>query len=323
MTESLQKWIDSWAEPDLLSATRVHALPDFGGEEQTVFVKREDESGFGISGSKKRKYASLLPYLERSGVQLVGIVGGDRSNHVIGLLQLLRERQIPTQLFLKAGSETRLSGNRLLLDLLTEESDITWVADTSGAALFQAVSQQLQKQSDQYFLVPEGGSCQEALPGACSLILDIQRNEEALGATFDHICMDAGTGLSAAALLLTNHYLQRPTQIHIVQMAGQAGEMEQMIRQAHQWAHELGLPIPMPPSPNIQLPSTAKSFGRVNASVKGMVRHLARQYGILAEPLYVAKLFLSFQQLAYFQQLKGRILLIHSGGGTGMMGWEY
>jgi 1-aminocyclopropane-1-carboxylate deaminase/D-cysteine desulfhydrase-like pyridoxal-dependent ACC family enzyme len=154
-------------------------------------------------------------------------------------------------------------------------------------------------------------------------MLDILRNEQEKKISFDHICIDAGTGLMAAALTLCNHWLSRSSQIHVIQMAGKEGEFAAMLRQASEWALQLGFDASPAPLPELYRPGTARSFGSVNARVREEVRFLARNCGLLAEPVYVAKLFLSFREDARLQALEGNVLLIHSGGGTGLMGWEW
>ena len=78
-------------DESLLFHSRVHALSD--NEYPDTWIKREDESSFGISGSKKRKYASLIPFLKKNKFDCVGVIGGSNSNNVIGLVQLLIENQ--------------------------------------------------------------------------------------------------------------------------------------------------------------------------------------------------------------------------------------
>ena len=50
--------------------TRVHPLHSFKRLNSNVFVKRDDETGFGIGGSKFRKYASLIPFLKDNNLKL-------------------------------------------------------------------------------------------------------------------------------------------------------------------------------------------------------------------------------------------------------------
>ncbi|MCB0836021.1 MAG: hypothetical protein KDD99_05100, partial [Bacteroidetes bacterium] len=120
----------SICDQDLLFQSRIHLLPTFAHSDCQVFVKREDESGFGISGCKKRKYASLIPFLKKEKYERVSLIGGRNSNHIAGFSQLLRENRIPFHLFLRQTSEAlkgKLEGNSLLTNLLTQPDQITWV----------------------------------------------------------------------------------------------------------------------------------------------------------------------------------------------------
>ena len=287
-----------------------------------VFVKREDESGFGISGCKKRKYASLIPWLKRNEIRIAGLIGGARSNHINGILQLLRENQIGVRLYLKQAHDHRPGGNRLLLDLLSDPTEIMWIASQAWPEVEQIATQQLQSEGLHYYLVPEGGSCPPALPGACSLMLDILRYEQAANFRFDHIFIDSGTAMIAGGLCLMQHWLQHPAQIHVVLVAGSEAYFASQLQRFDHWSTGWReMTASLPPLPHLHFPATARSFGSVNATVRNEVLRMAREEGILVDPIYTAKLFLTARQVIQAQQLKGNILIIHSGGGTGLMGF--
>src|ERR1700761_5279772 len=82
--------------PHALYAThsRVHSLRSFLFSGTTCYVKRDDELGFGVSGSKIRKYCSLIPFFLNQGIQEVVVIGNAYSNHVLSLVQLLIENQL-------------------------------------------------------------------------------------------------------------------------------------------------------------------------------------------------------------------------------------
>jgi 1-aminocyclopropane-1-carboxylate deaminase/D-cysteine desulfhydrase len=69
-------------------------------------------------------------------------------------------------------------------------------------------------------------------------------------------------------------------------------------------------------------PKTAKSFGSVNQTIKNEIKRLAREEGILADPIYAAKLFFSARKYIQEAELKGNVLIIHSGGTLSMTGFS-
>jgi len=68
-------------------------------------------------------------------------------------------------------------------------------------------------------------------------------------------------------------------------------------------------------------PATAKSFGSTNKTIFNEIRRIAREDGILTDPVYSSKLFLTARQTIFDQALDGNILLIHSGGGLALSGF--
>src|SRR5437016_4466946 len=125
---ALQEIIASYLHPEYSLHSRVHPLRSYSFDEAKVFVKRDDELGFGISGSKMRKYSSLIPFLIAHKFQEVVLIGGAYSNNVLGLVQLLIENGIKATLFLREDVGDDLKGNRLLLSLLVDEQTIHWIS---------------------------------------------------------------------------------------------------------------------------------------------------------------------------------------------------
>ncbi|MEL7340301.1 MAG: pyridoxal-phosphate dependent enzyme, partial [Bacteroidota bacterium] len=203
---------------DILYQSRVHRLRSFEREGTEVWLKREDESGFGTSGSKKRKIASLLPWLKQQDIQRLGIIGGARSNHVVSLLQWAREESLEVRCLLKASQTPAEGGNAMLLRLLCEEREIRWLSAEEWPVAEEIAEKEFG--GEDAYIVQEGGYCAAAVAGAATLLMDIERNEQALGGAFDQIVIDAGTGLSAAVLCCINAWRERKTEIHVVLTAG-------------------------------------------------------------------------------------------------------
>ena len=313
----------SICDQDLLFQSRIHLLPTFAHSDCQVFVKREDESGFGISGCKKRKYASLIPFLKKEKYERVSLIGGRNSNHIAGFSQLLRENRIPFHLFLRQTSEAlkgKLEGNSLLTNLLTQPDQITWVENQQWFEVENLAKHAFPQ--THHFVVPEGGSCEAALPGAMTLMHDIIRSETQIGQAFDHIFIDSGTALIAGALVMMNQILDRKSQIHVVLMADDTDYFHQRLELFGQWYENLfHRKTPEINQFTTHFPGTARSFGSVNASVLKETRRLAMEEGLITDPVYTTKLFMTAREVIHRDHLQGRILIIHSGGGTGLMGF--
>ena len=306
---------------DLLYTSRIHPLPSFCRPFCNVYIKREDESGFGISGYKKRKFASLLPFLIKNEIEEVILIGGAYSNHIVGILQLLNEHRISYQLVLKEPGKRETRGNAFLLALLNSSEKVHWIPASQWITHPDYARSLIQ--NPKQFLIPEGGLCREAWPGLATLWHDIQINQKALGKTFDHLFIDAGTGLSAAVLQALCALESSPPKLHIVLMAEGEEAYSKIYGQVISWLKEFSnLKVDLDYKANLYRPHSAASFGSVNSTVKAFCKKLAKEEGLLCDPIYATKLLMQAQHVIDSQKLSGEILVIHSGGGTGLMGFN-
>lgn len=304
--------------------SRIHTLPSFQTEKVKVFLKREDELGFGISGCKRRKYLSLIPFLQAEKYELVHIIGGENSNNLVGLAQALNEAKIPFVAYIKAQKNTQKQGNSFLLQLLTKPEQRIYIPAEKWVDVEAIASNDLLLSEKKGYLIPEGASCAPSIDGLCTLMTDIQRNETECGIHFEHIFIDAGTAYTAAVLVAMNQLLAQKKQIHIVYAAGDTQLFEQQYNNISDYFSTKNIII----NPDYQtttthyFPITARSFGSVNATIKQAILDFAQTEGILTDPIYSAKLLLTAKHIIRQDAMTGNVLIIHSGGGTGLMGFS-
>ncbi|MDP3371617.1 MAG: pyridoxal-phosphate dependent enzyme [Candidatus Paracaedibacteraceae bacterium] len=305
--------------------SRIHLLRTFGDSQTRCYVKREDELGFGVSGSKIRKYSSLIPYLQTNAVEEAVLIGGAYSNNIVGLAQLLIENSIKPTLFLKGDIDTQKTGNLLLTSMLVPKDSIHWVSREE----WQNVNEKAKdyaKKSQKICIIPEGASMLEALPGALTLALDIIKNEQQTGLTFDHLFIDSGTGMMACATLLAFTWLRKKTLIHVVLMAEEERDfLETLSTFKTRFSALLAVcPTESDIKANLKFyhPKQARSFGSTNKSIFKEINLIAQTEGFLTDPVYSAKLFLTTRNIIANDKIKGNCLIIHSGGGLTLMGFQ-
>ena len=286
-------------------SSRVHKLNSFPSDGVTCYVKRDDELGCGISGSKLRKYASLIPYLLEKDISHLIIIAGPQSNNLLAALQIARELQLQVTAFLIKPRSLEIQGNFKLSLLFLNEQEIIWVDRDEWPNVEGMAQNYLNRLKEPGFVLNEGASVAEALAGSMSIANDIIKNEHNLGIVFQHIFVDAGTGFSAAGLIKGFAQMNHPALIHVLLLA----DDEQIFNnKLNNW---IGI---KPDNYCCFYPSTARSFGAVNQIIKGEIKRLAREEGILADPIYAAKLFYEARKYIERDKLQGTVLIIHSGG---------
>lgn len=304
-------------EPYFLQS-RLHRLRHFGTEQ--LFLKRDDELSFGVSGSKLRKYASLLPYLKSQNFSKLILTGNIYSNHILGFTQLAIQKQIPLEAYLK-GDPSQVKGNALYTRLLLPLEKIHWVHKTQDP--YEVACQHYRSTGD-VFVLPEGGSCLASLPGAMTLALDLLRHEQELETRISDLFVDAGTGLGAIALILGLSLAKHDGTVHVLLLADSE---EIFLRKLHDYKHQFelwtGLHIPLTVGLVLEKPQTAQSFGSSNQTIKQEILQMARQEGVICDPIYSAKLTHHVRHKIPSLSKDALKILLHSGGGLSLSGFEF
>jgi len=295
-------------------SSRIHPLNHFPDAGVTCFVKRDDELGCGISGSKLRKYASLIPYLLEKGIQHLIIIAGPQSNNLLAALQMAREFKLQVTAFLIKPWNTETKGNFKLSRLFLEDKDIVWVERKEWCDVEKNAKEYLHTLNVPAFVLSEGASVPAAMTGAMTLAEDIIHNEHQLGLSFQHVFVDAGSGFTASALIKGFAEHQHKALIHVLLLADDESQFNKKLTQ---WTGEQYANY------DCFYPSTAKAFGAINQGIKNEVNRMAYEEGILADPIYSAKLFYEVRKKIEVDRLQGTLLIIHSGGTLTMPAFDY
>ena len=311
----LQQKLEEYPHYNYPSTSRIQPLRSFP---RGFFVKREDELSFGISGSKFRKYRTLLPYLVQNGYQEIVVIGGGFSNHILSITQLLIENGLTPILFLKGPKPSHTIGNFLFLNTLLPSSSIHWITRNEWPQV-REIAADFAKTKSRSFVIPEGATLFPSFVGTLTLPLDIIRNEIESGITFDNIWMDVGTGYSASGLLLGLSALKRNISCHLLHLAETEVAFLKQLTELHgeceKWLQEKIIF----PTFTSYFPAISPSFGSTNKTVFDFIIKIAREEGFFLDPIYSAKLFYEINKL---DSLEGNTLVIHSGGALTLSGFQ-
>jgi 1-aminocyclopropane-1-carboxylate deaminase len=312
------------AQEDYPIHSRVHQLKVGKKFQIDCYIKREDELGCLLSGSKVRKYRSVVAALKNRGCKKAGLIGGQFSNHVLGLSSLLLENSIEPTLFLLQTTENPQVGNGLFLELLVPQKNIEfvprnqWPLVSEIAAMWQAKNSEYKAS-----VIPEGGSIEDSIAGLATLALDIVQNEAQIGVPFKEILIDSGSGLTAASLIASFGLLKKKALIHVCLAASTPEAFSKiLIRTKQALEHLTNQSIDYMPSYVLHKPPTAKSFGSTNSKIFQTIVDTAQTEGFFLDPLYSSKLYLLLLELLETRILQGPALFIHSGGLFSLSGFQ-
>ena len=327
MIQSLPENIQQFINKDFVLRSRVHSLDENIGNGK-LYIKRDDELSSGITGSKYRKFASLIPFLIQNRFDEVALIGSAQSNNVIGALQLLNENQIKSKLFLIESNEKELKGNLLWMNLLHDMDRVIWIKRDDWKNVDNVAreyQEALSKQGKRIFVLPEGGLTVESMPGAMTLAFDILENEKETGLVFDHIFVDSGSGAAAIGLILGLRLLKKKCHLHITLIAGTEAEFLQKYKEMTT-SFENYAAIDLPSENLIELhfqkPIVSPSFGSITSTVLNELKSIARNEGILMDPVYSVKHLMTARRIIKEQNLSGNMLFVYSGGSFGLSGFQ-
>ncbi len=310
----------------LAKPTRIHPLITEG--KSSLWVKREDELSSGISGSKLRKYSSLIPYLIKNDVEQVAMIGGPNSNNLVGLAQLLRENSITQIAFVRQAADTQLRGNALLLDMLLNEDELRFVPREQWDKVENIAHTYLENSSAQKtYLLREGCFGYEGLPGAMTLAEDILRNEEESDLFFERIYIDCGTGLSATGLIIGLACLSQsetPKRDIVVTLIAESEEgfLEKLTSLTALLEQNAGIKISIHDKIRFLHPQLSPKFGSINKSLFVESRKIAKSTGLIMDPTYSVKHYHAATIDLSLNSSDKPSLFVFNGSTLGVMGFQ-
>ena len=280
---------------------------------KTMFIKRDDELSFGISGSKYRKFLSLIPYIKNNDFSHVVTEGSEYSNNILGLAQTFREFDISFTFVLKKGHNPR-STNKLLLNLITREEEMILLDTNKWKQRHKIIKEYAKKKddnNDKTLILPEGAFHEACLTGAMTLAFDIDLQKH------QAIYIDAGTGLSFLGLALGLTLEKYRGKVYVVSLFEDYSYFENHLKKPRTLGSQKILPDI---DYEIIFPKSSKSFGSFTRETRENISYFATNFGILTDPLYSGKSL----PIACEHSLSNhdqQPLIIHSGGALALPGF--
>lgn len=273
--------------------------PLFTEKQIQVFVKRDDKIHPFISGNKWRKLKYNLNYAQQLGKTKLVTFGGAWSNHILATAAAAAQFGFKSIGIIR-GEEVK--------------NPVLQMAQLFGMEL-QFIDRQLYKDKALYFqehfdesnhyFIDEGGRSTLAVKGCEEIISELTH-------TYSHVLVSAGTGTTAAGLAIGLESQNLATKLLVVPVLKNADFILEDIK-------ELNAPID-----NINL-LTEYHFGgyaKTKKELNDFIKDFVSKSGILIEPTYTGKLIYGMFDLIKKDNFpKGsRILFVHTGGLTGLLG---
>lgn len=312
--------------PLALLPTPIQPLRNLGASlgDLDLWMKRDDLSGLEGGGNKTRKLEYLVGDALARGADMLATVGAIQSNHTRQTAAAAAKMGLKCALLhcawtKDAGPNYRTVGNVLLSHLMGAE---LYIDETErpieDQGPLEEFVEQLAKQGHRPYLVPAGAS--EHRLGSmgyirCATELAMQSAET--GVAFDYLVHCTGSSSTQAGLLAGFAALGIKTRVIGVADDGEteikSARVELLANNALQ---ELGLEARVSAEDVEVISSSANAYGKPDKDILKGITLLARQEGLIADPVYEGRAIHGLLTLASEGRFEkgAKVLLMHLGG---------
>jgi len=286
---------------------------DLGPE---IYCKRDDLTAFGLGGNKTRKLELLVGEALEHGCDTLVTCGGAQSNFCRLTASAGVAAGMRVHLVLGGGRPERETGN-LILDRLLG-ADIHHVSSSrwdDWEAQSDALVEELESAGRKVFKIPIGGSVPTGAIGYVAAFLEILRDEERLGVSFDHIIHATGSGGTQAGLVAGKALTEWQGKISGISVSAGRKEMEAIVYElASHTAALLGGKVDRE-SVLVDDRFIGPAYGVSTPEGEKAIRLFARQEGVFLDRVYTGKAASGLLAGIKEGGITGaRILFLHTGG---------
>ncbi len=267
-----------------------------------LFVKREDEIHPFVSGNKYRKLKYNIIEAQKLGFKTLLTFGGAYSNHIAAVASAGQISGFKTIGIIR-GDElaSKIESNPTLRFAKQCGMEFKFVSRTLyREKTSESFLNNLKKEFDDFYLVPEGGTNHLAVKG-CEEILT---NEDAF---FDYICCAVGTGGTISGLINCSKPSQQVLGFPVLKGDFLQQDISKFAIREH-WKlitdYHFG------------------GYAKINEDLVTFINQFKKDYNIPLDPVYTGKVIFGIFDLIeknYFPK-GSKILVIHTGGLQGIDG---
>ncbi len=299
-----------------------------------IWIKRDDEIGPGLGGNKGRKLAFIMAEVLAQGKRKVITYGGLQSNHARMTAAACAGLGLEAHLFFFGKRPFPLSGNLLLNDLLGAKmhfipfgggGDASMTLETTNRLV--RILATLRLGTDTYFM-PVGGHSVTGCLGYVAAALEIHNQATTLNLPLEKITLitAVGTGGTLAGLLAGLQMLNSPINALGLDIGklwkGFPSSLARLTNSLHEALGGVGQnqaqDIPL-----IEKTYAGSAYAQPTPKTKAAIELLAREEGIILDPVYTGKAFAGLLDLVSNGRFSTDDILIflHTGGLPGL--WAY
>jgi D-cysteine desulfhydrase len=287
-----------------------------------LFVKRDDLTGLLESGNKVRKLEFLVAEALAAGADTLVTCGTVQSNCCRAVAATAARLGMRAVLVVAGERPDVYDGNLLLGRLLGAELRFL-PGDQLGRAgeVMAAIADEVRQAGGHPYVIPESGATEVGALGYLECAVELAGQIAHGAPRFDAIAIAAYSGGSQAGLLMGKQLGGLPSEIVGIPIAWPSERVRESVTATMRASiRRFGLAIDVPKA--IHLLDGYQGAGRADvadAEIQAIVR-LARQEGIVLDPVYTGKAFSALMDTLRRDRraLGQRVCFVHTGGLFGL-----
>jgi len=288
-----------------------------------IFIKRDDLTGFFLSGNKIRKLEFLLFDALREKADSLITCGGFQSNHARATAILGAQFGLQTYLVLFGDDSPKLDGN-LFLDKLVN-AKIKYIPEDEYEqidSIMSKLSSQLKAAGKRPYTIPEGASNELGVWGYIKASVEIKKQLDQMKLKINKIITAVGSGGTYAGLWLGSKMLGWDVEIYGINVKDTAqlfvDRIHDMTKAAKQ---KFGLKVESRKE-EIRIIDgyVGEGYAKSRKEELSLIRSVAENTGIILDPVYTGKAMYGLLDQIKKDRFSSpdKILFLHTGGGFGL-----
>ncbi len=298
----------------------------------SLYIKRDDCTGLATGGSKTRKLEFLVADALKHGADTLLTHGAVQSNHVrqtaaAAVRAGLRCEAILENRVSNPPAEYKQSGN-VFLDWLLDAKLHEVPGGTAMDEALEALASRLREQGRKPYVISGGGSNPLGSLGYVMCVLELVKQCESMGLKKPHLVLATGSAGTHAGLLAGVHALGLGWPITGVGVRASKEIQEARVHNLANRTLELMGKKPDLPAQKVVADDRfiGPGYGLATETMVEAVKMLARNEGILMDPVYTGKGMagmIAMIRSGEFFKSDENIIFIHTGGAAALFGYRW
>jgi len=298
------------------------------GRTPSIWIKRDDCTGFAGGGNKARKLEYLVADALKHGADVLVTIGAIQSNHARQTAAAAARHGLGCMLLLtdsvaSRGEAYRTNGNWLLDRIFGAQIRLLAPAEDSSAVAAETMAA-LAAQGRTPYLIPVGGSNALGSLAYRDALLELTAQAKNEGCQIDHIVVPTGSGGTHAGILAGVEEAGLSCRVHGISVSRTSEQARAIVSDLVQ--EILGLEGRQEGSTSrleIDDSQIGPGYGQPTAAMVEAVEMIARTEGILLDPVYTGKAMAGLLSLVRTGAIgpDETVVFWHTGGAPGLFAY--